>query len=64
MHTRSHDMRLHHVGVITGTLEGSMNFCTSLGYVASAIYADPMQKARIMLVVLGRSIHTDNGMVS
>ena len=49
------DMRLHHAGVITGNLEGSMNFYTSLGYVASAIYADPMQKPRIMLgmAVLG-----------
>jgi methylmalonyl-CoA/ethylmalonyl-CoA epimerase len=50
MHTRLHDMRLHHVGVITGNLEGSINFYTSLGYAASAIYADPMQKARIVLM--------------
>jgi len=50
MHTRLPDMRLHHVGVITGNLEGSMSFYTSLGYAASAIYADPMQKARIVLM--------------
>jgi methylmalonyl-CoA/ethylmalonyl-CoA epimerase len=50
MHTRLHDMRLHHVGVITGNLEGSINFYTSLGYAASAIYADPLQKARIVLM--------------
>lgn len=50
MHTRLHDMRLHHVGVITGNLEGSINFYTSLGYAASVIYADPMQKARIVLM--------------
>lgn len=50
MHTRLHDMRLHHVGVITGNLEGSIDFYTSLGYAASAIYADPMQKARIVLL--------------
>ena len=50
MYTRPHDMRLHHVGVITGNLEGSMNFYTSLGYAASAIYADPIQKARIVLM--------------
>ena len=50
MHTRLHDMRLHHVGVITGNLEGSINFYTSLGYAASAIYADPLQKVRIVLM--------------
>lgn len=50
MHTRLHDMRLHHVGVITGNLEGSIHFYTSLGYAASAIHADPMQKARIVLM--------------
>jgi len=50
MHTRLHDMRLHHVGIITGNLEASMKFYTSLGYAASAIYADPMQKARIVLM--------------
>ena len=50
MPTRLHDMRLHHIGVITGTLAGSMHFYTSLGYAASAIYADPLQKARIVLM--------------
>jgi methylmalonyl-CoA/ethylmalonyl-CoA epimerase len=50
MDTQPHDMRLHHVGVITGDLEGSTNFYTSLGYAASAIYADPLQKARIVLM--------------
>ena len=50
MHTRLHDMRLHHIGVITGNLEGSMHFYTSLRYAASVIYADPMQKARIVLM--------------
>lgn len=50
MDIRPHDMRLHHVGVITGNLEGSMHFYTSLGYAASAIHADPLQKARIVLM--------------
>jgi methylmalonyl-CoA/ethylmalonyl-CoA epimerase len=50
MHTRLHDMRLHHIGVITGNLEGSMHFYTNLGYAASAIYADPLQKARLVLM--------------
>jgi methylmalonyl-CoA/ethylmalonyl-CoA epimerase len=50
MDTQPHDMRLHHAGVITGDLEGSTNFYTSLGYAASAIYADPLQKARIVLM--------------
>lgn len=50
MHIPLHNMRLHHVGVITGNLEGSINFYTSLGYAASAIYTDPMQKARIVLM--------------
>jgi hypothetical protein len=43
-------MRLHHGGVITRNLPDSMNFYTSLGYAASAIYADPWQKARILLI--------------
>jgi methylmalonyl-CoA/ethylmalonyl-CoA epimerase len=43
-------MRLHHVGVITKNLADSMDFYTSLGYAASAIYADPLQKARIVLM--------------
>ena len=50
MQTCPHDMRLHHVGVITGNLEGSMHFYTSVGYAASTIYADPIQKARIALM--------------
>ena len=50
MLTCPYDMRLHHVGVITGNLEGSMHFYTSLGYAASTIYADPIQKARIVLM--------------
>ena len=50
MYTRPHDMRLHHIGVITGNLEVSMHFYTSLGYAASVIYADPIQKARIVLM--------------
>jgi methylmalonyl-CoA/ethylmalonyl-CoA epimerase len=50
MHTRLPDMRLHHVGVITGNLESSINFYTSLGYTASGIYTDPLQKARIVLM--------------
>jgi methylmalonyl-CoA/ethylmalonyl-CoA epimerase len=50
VHTRLPDMRLHHIGVITGNLEGSISFYTSLGYAASAIYADPLQKARIVLM--------------
>jgi methylmalonyl-CoA/ethylmalonyl-CoA epimerase len=50
MSTLPHDMRLHHIGVITSNLEGSMHFYTSLGYTASTIYTDPMQKARIMLL--------------
>lgn len=54
MHTRPHDMRLHHVGVITGDLEGSTNFYAILGYTASAIYADPLQKARIVLMQKAR----------
>jgi hypothetical protein len=37
-------MRLHHVGVITGNWTDAMNFYTSLGY------ADPQQKARIVLM--------------
>jgi hypothetical protein len=43
-------MRLHHGGVITGNLPDSMIFYTSLGSAASAIYADPLQKARILLM--------------
>jgi methylmalonyl-CoA/ethylmalonyl-CoA epimerase len=43
-------MRLHHVGVITGDLKGSTNFYAILGYTASPIYADPLQKARIVLM--------------
>jgi methylmalonyl-CoA/ethylmalonyl-CoA epimerase len=43
-------MRLHHVGVITGDLKGSTNFYAILGYTASTIYADPLQKARIVLM--------------
>jgi hypothetical protein len=50
MNIQPHDMRLHHVGVMTGNLADSMNFYTSLGYAASAIYADPLQKARILLM--------------
>lgn len=50
MQARPHDMRLHHVGVVTGNLEDSMNFYTSLGYTASTIYADPIQKAQIVLM--------------
>ena len=50
MDARPHDMRLHHVGVITGNLEGSTNFYTSLGYAASVIYVDPLQNARIVLM--------------
>ena len=50
MDIRPHDMRLHHVGVITGNLEGSMHFYATLGYVASIIHADPLQKARIVLM--------------
>lgn len=50
MDTQPHDMRLHHVGVITGNLADSMDLYTSLGYAASAIYADPLQKARIVLM--------------
>lgn len=46
----STDVRLHHIGVITENLEGSMSFYTRLGYVASAVYADPMQKAQIVLM--------------
>jgi hypothetical protein len=50
VHARPYDMRLHDVGVITGNVEGSMHFYTSWGYAASAIYADPIQKARIVLM--------------
>jgi methylmalonyl-CoA/ethylmalonyl-CoA epimerase len=50
MDIQPHDMRLHHVGVITGNLADSMNFYITLGYAASAIYADPLQKARIVLM--------------
>jgi catechol 2,3-dioxygenase-like lactoylglutathione lyase family enzyme len=48
MDIQPHDMRLHHVGVITKNLADSRDFYTSLGYAASAIYVDPVQKARIV----------------
>jgi methylmalonyl-CoA/ethylmalonyl-CoA epimerase len=50
MDIQPHDMRLHHVGVITKNLADSRDFYTSLGYAASAIYVDPVQKARIVLM--------------
>jgi methylmalonyl-CoA/ethylmalonyl-CoA epimerase len=53
MDIRSHDIRFHHVGVITGNIEGSINFYVSLGYAASPIYADPIQRASIVLMQRG-----------
>jgi catechol 2,3-dioxygenase-like lactoylglutathione lyase family enzyme len=44
------DMRFHHVGIITGNLEESIALYASLKYSVSIIYADPIQKARIVLM--------------
>lgn len=47
------NMRLHHIGVITGKLEASTLFYESLGYSSSGIYVDSIQKARIVLMQRG-----------
>lgn len=50
MSIQPHAMRLHHIGVITGSLEKSVSFYTILGYNASTTYVDPIQKAHIVLM--------------
>lgn len=46
-------VRFHHVGVITGNLEESITLYESLRYSSSVIFADPAQKARIVLMERG-----------
>jgi methylmalonyl-CoA/ethylmalonyl-CoA epimerase len=43
-------LMLHHIGVVTNNLEGSMGFYSTLGYSSSRVYLDPVQKARIVLM--------------
>lgn len=48
--TRNNDFRFHHVGLVSSNLEESMAFYEGLGYSPSEIFADPIQKARIVLL--------------
>jgi methylmalonyl-CoA/ethylmalonyl-CoA epimerase len=40
----------HHVGIVTGHLDQSVAFYTTLGYHPSQTFSDPIQKAEIVLL--------------
>jgi methylmalonyl-CoA/ethylmalonyl-CoA epimerase len=44
------ELAFHHVGVVTRELDASVKLYVALGYEASPIYEDPVQKARIVLM--------------